>query len=150
MRRRILVPFDGSGHAIAALQTGIMLAGALGENIILLNVQPSFYTVHTKMFFNRQIIRGYQQQLFDKAVAEGKRLLVEAGIRHAVKLRIGDPREQICLEASIPTAEEEMAAGQGVRLIVMGARGEHDAGKLLGSVCCGVVKTAPCPVWIVP
>lgn len=150
MRRGILVPFDGSDNAVAALRTAITLAEALAENIVLLNVQPSFQTLHTKMFFNRRVIRGYQEQLFAKAVAEGKRLLDEAGVRYTVKMRVGDEREQICLEADDSDQDEDAFAGCGVRWIVMGARGQRIAGKALGSVSYGVVKAAPCPVMIVP
>ncbi|MEM5771107.1 MAG: universal stress protein, partial [Bacillota bacterium] len=150
MRRGILVPFDGSDNAVAALQTAITLAKALAENIILLNVQPSFQTLHTKMFFNRQVIRGYQEQLFAEAVAGGKRLLDEAGVRYMVKMRVGDEQEQICLEAADADQDEQVCAGCGVRWIVMGARGLRTAGKALGRVSYGVVKAAPCPVMIVP
>lgn len=150
MGRGILVPFDGSDNAVAALQTAITLAKALEEHIILLNIQPSFQTLHTKLFFNRQAIRGYQEQLFANAVAEGRRLLDEAGVDYTVKMRVGDAGEQICLEANEFQQDEDAWAGCGVRWIVMGAHGLRMAGKVLGSVGYGVVKAAPCPVMIVP
>ncbi|HBS59432.1 MAG TPA: universal stress protein, partial [Firmicutes bacterium] len=96
MREGILVPFDGSANALEALRTAITLAKALGEKIILLNVQPSFQTIHTKMFFSKEVIRDYQQQLFATAVEKGKELLAGAEVNYEIKLRIGDAKEQIC------------------------------------------------------
>lgn len=151
MRKGILVPFDGSANAIEALRTAITLAKALGENIILLNVQPSFQTVHTKMFFNKQAIHEYQEQLHATTVEKGKELLAGTEVAYEVKLRIGDAKEQILLEANDDQLGRNACSTRGVRLIVMGSRGMNPvAGGLLGSVSYGVVNAAPCPVTIVP
>lgn len=151
MRRGILVPFDGSANALEALRTAITLAKALGEKIILLNVQPSFQTIHTKIFFNKEAIRDYQEQLFAIAVERGKQLLAGAAVDYEVKLRVGDAKEQICLEANADQPGRNACTDVGVRMIVMGSRGRNPVtGGLLGSVSYGVVNAAPCPVTIVP
>lgn len=151
MREGILVPFDGSANALEALRTAITLAKALGEKIILLNVQPSFQTIHTKMLFSKEVIQEYQQQLFATAIERGKQLLAGAEVDYEVKLRVGDAKEQICLEANADQPGGNACADVGVRLIVMGSRGMNPvAGGLLGSVSYGVVNAAPCPVTVVP
>ena len=151
MREGILVPFDGSANALEALRTAIALAKALGEKIVLLNVQPSFQTIHTKMFFSKEVIQEYQQQLFTTAMERGEQLLAGAEVDYEVKLRVGDAKEQICLEANADQPGGNACADVGVRLIVMGSRGMNPvAGGLLGSVSYGVVNAAPCPVTVVP
>ena len=145
MKRNILVPFDGSENALAAVRLAITLAKPLQEKVIVLNVQLSFHTAHTKMFFNEQTIRSYQEQLFEEAVTNVKPILAEAGVDYELKLRIGPAKEQICDEAA--TAND----GEGVRMIVMGSRGMSPLlGGVLGSVSYAVLNSASCPVIIVP
>ena len=59
MKKDILVPFDGSPHATEALQMAIDMAKAFNETIVLLNVQPSYETPHTKEFFSRTQINDF-------------------------------------------------------------------------------------------
>lgn len=151
MRKGILVPFDGSANALAALQVAITLAKALEERIILLNVQPHFQTVHTKMLFSPHVIQEYQEQLFTKAVENGKQILAASNVDYVVKLRVGDAKEQICLEANADHPGKHTCTDVGVRWIVMGSRGMNPVvGGILGSVSYGVVNLASCPVTIVP
>lgn len=151
MKQGILVPFDGSTNALEALYLAITMAKALDEGIILLNVQPSFYTVHTKMFFNQQVIREYQEHLFSMTVEKGKKILEESDVQYTVKMRIGDAKEQICLEANADNPDGKACANDGARWIVMGSRGMNPVvGVMLGSVSYGVLNAARCPVTIVP
>ena len=145
MRQNILVPFDGSENALGALCLAITLAKPLQEKVIVLNVQLSFHTAHSKLFFSEQTIRSYQEQLFEEAVAQAKTILDEAGVAYELKLRIGPAKEQICDEAE--TAND----GEGVRMIVMGSRGMNPIlGGVMGSVSYAVLNSATCPVIIVP
>ncbi|SMC89752.1 universal stress protein [Sporomusa malonica] len=151
MKKDILVPFDGSKNAIEALQLAINLAKLLQEKLIILNIQPSFHTVHTKLFFKENTIREYQEQLFEETVVPAKKILEDAGIEYELKLRIGDAKEQICQEAMAGDNVQPGCATTGVRMIVMGSRGMNPVlGGVLGSVSYGVVNAAACPVTIVP
>lgn len=152
MKKDILVPFDGSKNAIEALHWAVTIAKALQEKIIVLNVQSSFHTVHTKIFFNENTIRDYQQQLFQEIIVSAKKILEDSGVAYELKLRIGDAKEQICQEAGIDdTIEAGGCASNGVRMIIMGSRGMNPMlGGVLGSVSYGVVNVAQCPVTIVP
>ncbi|MDD4600923.1 hypothetical protein SDC9_13651 [bioreactor metagenome] len=151
MKHNILVPFDGSKNAVEALQLAITLAKLLQEKIIVLNVQPSFNTVHTKMFFNKDNIRAYQQQLFEETVIPAKKILEDACIEYELKLRIGDPKDQISKEAMAENAVQPGCATTGVRMIIMGSRGMNPLlSGVLGSVSYGVINAATCPVTIVP
>ncbi|WP_094605318.1 hypothetical protein SPSIL_002830 [Sporomusa silvacetica DSM 10669] len=152
MKKYILVPFDGSKNAIEALHWAVTMAKALQEKIIVLNVQSSFHTAHTKIFFNENTIRDYQQQLFQEIIVSAKKVLEDSGVAYELKLRIGDAKDQICQEAGIDdTIEAGSCSPNGVRMIIMGSRGMNPMlGGVLGSVSYGVVNVAQCPVTIVP
>lgn len=151
MKKDILVPFDGSNNAVQALQLAITLAKLLKEKIIVLNVQPNFNTVHTKMFFGENAIREYQEQLFGETIAPAKQLLEASGIEYELKLRVGDPKEQISKEAMVENNAQPGCATSGVRMIIMGSRGMNPVlGGVLGSVSYGVINNSSCPVTIVP
>ena len=152
MKKDLLVPFDGSKNAIEALHLAVSLAKALQEKIIVLNVQSSFHTAHTKMFFKEATIRDYQEQLFQETIVSAKKILDDSGVEYEIKLRIGDAKDQICQEAGIDdTIPEGSCSPNGVRMIIMGSRGMNPMlGGVLGSVSYGVVNVAQCPVTIVP
>lgn len=150
MKNTILVPFDGSKNAVGALQFAINLAKSLQEKIIVLNVQPNFKTVHTKMFFDETAVREYQEQLFGETISSAKELLADAGIEYELKLRTGDPKEQICKEV-IADNQAQTGCATGVRMVIMGSRGMNPMlSGVLGSVSYGVINSAACPVTIVP
>lgn len=144
MKKNILVPFDGSTNAMDALRQAIPLAKAAGEKIILLNVQPTFQTAHTKIFFGEKDIHEYQEQLCREAVAPAVKVLKESGVPFETRLKAGVPKDIILKEAA--------AGGEdGVRLIVMGSRGVNPiVGGFLGTTSYGVLQEAACPVMIVP
>ncbi len=141
MKKGLLVPFDGSTNATEALHLAVTLAKALGEKVIVLNVQPSFRTVHTKLFFQESELQEYQQKLFHETVEAAETILQRSDVNYECKLRIGDPRQQIIAEAKNTL----------VRMIVMGSRGMNPiVGGVLGSVSYGIVNAAVCPTTIVP
>src|SRR3989339_1305267 len=151
MKQDILVPFDGSANATEALRVAIDMAKVFNEKIVLLNVQPSFETPHTKRFFSQNQIDDYRVQMADEAMQPGKDILKQSGVGFITKLLVGDPREQICREARGDSAEGAACKDRGMRLIVMGSRGLNAVlGSVLGSVSMGVLHNAPCPVTIVP
>lgn len=151
MKQDILVPFDGSANAKEALRVAIDMAKAFKEKIVLLNVQPSFKTPHTKQFFSQDQIDDYRAQMAGEALQSGEDMLKQSGVKFMTKTRVGDTREQICQEARADSAEGAVCKDCGVRLIVMGSRGLNALlGSMLGSVSTGVLHHAPCPVAIVP
>lgn len=151
MKKNILVPFDGSKNATEALHLAINMAKLMQEKVVVLNIQPSFHSIHTKMFFSETAVHEYQEQLFRETVSAAVEILRNAGVEYELKLRIGDAKEQICLEANGDNPAQDGCSLTGIRLIVMGSRGMNPVlGGVLGSVSYGVVNAAPCPVTIVP
>jgi len=138
---KILVPMDGSQHALRALEYAITLSRGLGDEIILLNVQPHMETANVKRFFSKREIEEYQQQLAKEAMEEAIKVATQSEVPFSQKIRIGIPRIEICEEAQ----------QENVRTIIMGSRGMGPViGKFLGSVSYNVVHEAACPVTIVP
>jgi nucleotide-binding universal stress UspA family protein len=151
MRREILVPFDGSADATEALRVAIDMAKAFSETIVLLNVQPSYQTPHTKEFFSLKQIEDYRAQMADEVMQPGKDMLKQSGVAFIAKVRVGDPREQICQEALADSAHGTAHKDRGVRFVVMGSRGlSAILGIVMGSVSMGVLHNACRPVMIVP
>lgn len=142
MKKNILVPFDGSINATDALKEAITIAKALGERIVLLNAQPTFETVHTKIFFSPKDVEEYREQLCHETVAPALEILKNSGAPFEIRMRAGTPKDVILQEAR---------QGEGVRMIVMGSRGlKVVTGFFLGSTSYGVLQEASCPVMIVP
>lgn len=141
MKSKILVPIDGSVHSLKAVDFAIYAAQAFGDEIILLNVQPSFNTSNIHRFFNEKNIKEYQEQLANEALDEAIKKVQASGSQYEVKVRAGVPKEEIRQEAE----------QNNVRLIVMGSRGLGPITKaFLGSVSYAIVHDAPCPITIIP
>jgi nucleotide-binding universal stress UspA family protein len=151
MRRDILVPFDGSADATEALRVAIDMAKAFSETIVLLNVQPSYQTPHTKEFFSLKQIEDYRAQMADEAMQPAKDMLKQSGVAFIAKVRVGDPREQICQETRADDVQGAAHENRGIRFVVMGSRGLSSImGIVMGSVSMGVLHNAGRPVMIVP
>ena len=96
-------------------------------------------------------IEEFRVQMANEAMQPGEDILKQSGVSFITKIRIGDSREQICLEARADSAEETPCKDHGMRMIVMGSRGLNAVLRsVLGSVSTGVLHHAPCPVTIVP
>lgn len=140
MNRVLVVPIDGSEYAIKALQYAMQVAGGVGAEIVLINVQPSYNTANVRRFFNTADIKGYQDEMGQEALATAVELLQETAIPFTTVIRAGVAGVEICNEA-----KERGAIG-----IYMGSRGLGPIrGAILGSVSYSVLHNAPCPVTIV-
>jgi nucleotide-binding universal stress UspA family protein len=153
MKQNILVPFDGSDNSVEALRVAIDLVKLYREKIILINVQPSYKTLHTKMFFSLKQIEDFKNQVAIETMLPGEEMLKNSKVEYSIKVRTGDAREEICREARADTEKEEGGPCKllGVRFIVMGSRGLNPLmASMMGSVSMGVLHHAPCPVIVVP
>lgn len=143
MYHKILVPFDGSEHSERALHEVIKICRGLEKEyqVTLMHIVPlSLKDVHLLLdetdinvdgMINRQ-----GEQLLAKAAAE----LKEAGIKHDIDVKVGDPAQEICIQSKFENYD----------LIVMGSRGMGYFKELmLGSVSHKVLQNAHCPVLIV-
>lgn len=146
MLNKVLVALDGSKNAIEALRWAIkMVAGADNAEIIAVNAQPSFQTVHSKRLFSQGDLREYQELLFEESVAEGKAILDAQNIPYTLELLVGDPKQCI-----VDRVLESKNTNKPIEMVVMGSRGLGPIRAVLGGVSYGVIQAGICPVTIIP
>jgi nucleotide-binding universal stress UspA family protein len=138
--KKILVPVDGSEHALRAIDALIgEMSGGSAPELHLLNVQHSL-TGDIGRFLDHQQISGFHREEGLKALEVARQKLDAAGMPYAVHISVGEPAEIIV----------QYAQEKGCDEIVMGARG-HDliATLLMGSVARAVSDRAGIPVRVV-
>lgn len=136
MFKRILVPVDGSDHAIKALQTARKLVMSLPDSasVTVLHVKP-------QMSFNEPPVGvDFESRLEEEGrnvLKPAKSILAYIPGEARLLMKHGDPAQLICTTA----AEEK------TDLIIMGTRGLGLVkGMILGSVSHAVIQHAHCPV----
>jgi nucleotide-binding universal stress UspA family protein len=140
VKKRILVPVDGSDSATRALRFAIARARDTQAEIHVLHVEPPPHYQEARLYAMREdIARIHQeacQRLIDDAVTEVR----QAGVPHASHLAEGE----------VAIAIAQFAESQQVDEIVMGTRGMAALGQMLiGSVASRVVHFAKVPVTLV-
>lgn len=141
MGEKILVAVDGSENSLEALSEAVKLAKLIHNKIIVVNVQPSFHTLHTRLFINEETINDYQNELFNNATKAAIEYLQKNEADYELKLLIGDPVQQIT----------QLADELSVNYIILGSRGMGLVkGTMLGSVSNGVLHQAKIPLLIIP
>ncbi|MBO8171988.1 MAG: universal stress protein [Bacillaceae bacterium] len=141
MSNRLLVPVDGSDHSIEALHEALRLSAAFDDPyLIVLHVQHSLETFHTKLFFKQEEIEQYLRESGEKVLAKFQPVLENQSVPFETRIEIGNPKVKII----------ETARSENVEHIFLGARGLGGlSGQILGSVSLGVLHDAMCPVTIV-
>lgn len=144
MFRKILIPTDGSDLALQAARYGRELALKFGSELVLVHVIQNYYTLPA---FSMPDTVTIPLSVLQDLEISGQSVLVKtmeqlSGFKGKVETRIeyGPPGKQIV----------DIAAEEGISLIVMGRRGVSGVtGLLLGSVSNHVVHYSPCPVLII-
>jgi nucleotide-binding universal stress UspA family protein len=137
--KTILVPVDFSDVTPALVEAAKAFAKAFGSHVILLNVMHSPQMAVSPMgqtiALERDVKKDYLQ------LNELIQQIEKAGISATCDQPQGTPAEVIL----------EESAKKSVDLIIMGSHG-HGAiyNLLVGSVTEGVLKSAKCPVVVVP
>jgi nucleotide-binding universal stress UspA family protein len=140
MFKNILVPVDGSDHAVHALEVACDLAEKYGATLHLFHAAPPFFTEAMLSVADMEAIIASRKQA-------GEAILQDALER--ARCRVPQVTATF-LEAPDAEAILEEAEKRHCDLIVMGTRGlGRLAGLLLGSVSQKVVHHARCPVLLV-
>jgi nucleotide-binding universal stress UspA family protein len=135
---RILLPVDGSQHAMHAAEYGIDLARLMKGRILLLHCHRSF---------PKLIGEPYLQAIISRTLEEAQACLqpYSGCLRKA-----GIAFDERVMEGPAGHAIVQVATIENFDLIVMGTRGlSNIEGLFLGSVTHRVLQTAPCPVLVV-
>lgn len=140
---RILVPVDGSDHALRALEFAVeKFAPNLGTQVDLhlLNVQPPIAQGEVRMFVGEEQIRAWQQEQGEAASSRATKLLDELDVPYTSHICVGHAIEAIA----------SFAVERGCDLIVMGTRGLSGVmGALMGSVADGLLRRSVVPLLLV-
>ena len=135
MLKKILAPTDFSDLSASGVRYACRLAGDMGAEVIILNVDVLDESNHV----DKREMEQHTKQLADFV---GEKLGdASAGLRMRQLVDAGQP-----CGAIVDCAEKE-----GVDLIVMSSHGRSGLSRMLvGSVTDRLVRTAPCPVLVVP
>ena len=138
--KRILLPFDGSAYAKAALRAVLRDGAETIERIELLNVQPTFYRHVSRWIPSRQR-DAWRAARSEAALAPARALLDGSGIRWRAHAARGD----------VATAIHETAAWLACDEIVLGTARHTALGRWLArSVSARLLALTSVPVRIVP
>lgn len=144
----ILVPVDGSAHALAAAEFAAELAQATKAKVVLLNVMtrmgsfqiPEELRDLAKAEHVSVTEHDLLQSAAERIVAQAADRLRAKGVAAETAIEYGDPAAAIV----------DAARKRGVGLIAMGRRGLGTVkGLLLGSVTSKVMQLAECPCVVV-
>ncbi len=146
MHKKILVGLDGSKHGIEAAQEAIALAKASDAELHLLTVtRPYKVSPQLRQFLEAENLLGEPKYVMDEMtssiVSAAEELAARAGVKNVkTVIREGKPARTLL----------DYAKGNGIDLIVVGARGVGELeAALLGSVSQKVSMLSPCTVTIV-
>ena len=134
----LVLGYDGSDCADAALETAIDLAGALNEQLLVaFAAEPPHRFVGDERGEHRRALEELGGRVTERAVARAQERGVEV--------------ERVLLEAKPVEGLIALADERDARLIVVGASGEGPiAGAILGSIPYKLLHRSRVPVVVVP
>lgn len=136
---KILVPIDGSETSLRAVHHIAKTFPRAAAEVHLINVQSPLPSAVSD-FVGAAERGAYHQEQGERALADARRILAEAGITHHEHLAVGGVAETIV----------EHAATLGCDQIVIGGRGLSPLPNLLlGSTTTRVLHLAEVPVTVV-
>ena len=132
----IIVGYDGSDCAKAAMQTAIEVAAAYGDKVVI-----AFGYEVSPVAGEVQDYAAALEEMANQRLAEGSALATQSGAEvEAVAVR-GGPAQALV----------ELADARDARVIVVGTRGESPLkGALLGSTPHKLLQLSDRPVLVVP
>lgn len=138
---KILLPFDGSVSAVAAVRTAIRLIDdGLDASVVLANVQEPASLYELMVAHDPQIIEQASAAAGAHTLQVAQALLEDAGIVYESEVANGDPANMLL----------ELLENYACDLVIMGASGTSALrSALLGSVSNEVLHAAGVPVMIV-
>lgn len=139
---KILLPVDGSPHALAAVRHALRLAdGAPGARFVLVNVQEPASLYEVVVAHDAERIAEVKRDAGADLLRDAEALLDAAGATYESEVAGGAPEHMIV----------ELAENYGCDAIVMGARGRSALGDEggLGQVVRAVLEASPMPVTVV-
>ena len=144
MTNQIIVPIDGSRHALRALGVAVDLARQRGLDILLLHVIPAGGVPEgLQQWAEIEHVHEMPQWLYDEGLAGN---LLESA-RNTISADVGIEVSQQIEYGNVAQCITDQSMSARVEMIVMGSRGLSDfSGLVLGSVAHRVAHDARCSV----
>jgi len=140
MRPTYIVGFDGSPHALAALEFTRELARRTGARVVAAHVYPNLAGLYATPYVTAAPYAGAAAG--SNFAADAERLLEDIA---------GDVEPRAWAGTSVPRELHGFARDEQAALLAVGATHHSPGGRLLlGSVAERVVHGSPCPVLVVP
>jgi nucleotide-binding universal stress UspA family protein len=140
---KVLVPVDGSQHAMEGLRIAVDYARAKGADICLLTVVPTIVDV------DLEISAGERERVIERLEKQGEVILKQAiDVLYAGNLDAHC--RKLMSSVSVADAIIDYAEKEDADLIIIGSRGLSPSSRLrMGSVALAVVTNSPCSVYVV-
>ncbi|MBU6271153.1 MAG: universal stress protein [Betaproteobacteria bacterium] len=139
---KILLATDGSKNALRAVRQTVKLVAELKSpsTVTLISVHDDTALRHAERFVGRKAVNDYLRDLSEQDLADARKLLDKAGVRHDMVIRTGHVAAEIAAAAS----------EGGFDLLVLGSKGRSGLKDLLmGSVAQRVGELSKVPVLLV-
>jgi nucleotide-binding universal stress UspA family protein len=138
---KILVPVDGSEHALAAVRHALHLKRkGLQASFVLATVQEPVYRYEMMLAPDADVLERVSGAVGSRALAEAEAMFRDAGEPCEREIGSGDPAQTLI----------EIAERHGCEAIIVGARGLGAVrGALLGSVSLALLRLSTWPVTVV-
>lgn len=139
---KLLVATDGSKNSLRAVRHAIALIGKLAEpgTVTLISVHDDTALRHARRFVGKQAVDEYLRELSETDLADARKALDKAGVKHDHIIRTGH------------VATEIADAGEKGKfdMILLGSKGRSAFKDLLiGSVAKRVIEISKVPVLLV-
>jgi nucleotide-binding universal stress UspA family protein len=133
----VIVGYDGSDGARAALDTALETSSAFGDRVVIA------FGYHVQKL-------GGEVQDYAKALKERAEEVVSHGL-HQAQAKGGSEVESVVVERPPAEALAELAKERGARMIVVGTHGEAPLkGAIVGSTSHKLLHLSEVPVLVVP
>lgn len=138
---KILLPVDGSPHALNAVRHALALrAQGLAASYVLVNVQPPATLYEVVTAHDEHAIGRIRSEAGADLLREAEELLQQAGAEWETEVAGGEPLPVLL----------ELIDNYGCDAVVMGTQGAGSLkSALVGSVTDGVLRGSPVPVTVV-
>ena len=137
---KILIPVDGSEHALLAVRHAVRLVNAgLKAQFVVANVQETATLYEMVVAHDPNVLQQVSEAAGNDLMRPAVQLLQTAGLLVTQEVAIGDPGNMLV----------EILERHGCEAVIMTAHGGGLRAALLGSVSQEMVRTSPVPVTLV-
>lgn len=137
---KILIPIDGSEHALLAVRHAVRLVNAgLKARFVVANVQETATLYEMVVAHDPNVLQQVSEAAGNDLMRPAVQLLQAAGLLVTQEVAVGDPANMLV----------EILERHGCEAVIMTAHGGGVRAALLGSVSQEMVRISPVPITLV-